>query len=263
MGNPGDGQNRMGRFDSPSLRSRLSSIPPPYVETRPFSPPLRRGTVVLLPFPLPGLPTSELPRFSEVLRRAHGVPVVLRVDPVVDPVKLVAVLRHPQAFSGVVQASVDPELETTLRKLLADPDRLAERVVSCLSLLRPLDPPSKTYIQLIVGAASAHPGVTRLLHEHGLTARTVRGHLHRAGLPPAGRFHTLARLLEAQLLLQRNPTLPLDTVARMYGYVEAVSMANQLRRLFRVSAGEARHLLGLEWRLKIWWSNWGGASTKL
>lgn len=258
MSNPGDGENRMGEFDSPSVRSRLSSIPPPYVETRPFSPPVRRGTVVLLPFPLPGLPTSELPRFSEALRRAHGVPVVLRLDPVVDPLELMAVLRHPQAFSGVVQASVDPELEHTLRNVLADPDRLAERVISCLSLLRPLDPPSKTYIRLIVGAASAHPGVTRLLHAHGLAPRTVRGHLHRVGLPPPGRLHTLGRLLEAQHLLQRNPALPRDTVARMYGYVEAVSMANQLRRLFRVSAGEARRLLGLEWRLKMWWSHCTG-----
>lgn len=95
--------------------------------------------------------------------------------------------------------------------------------------------------------------MTDLLRAESLSPRTSRERLGRERLPPPGRFHTAARVVRGHLWLQQDPMMEVQTAAWKLGYADSSGFGSASRRLFDVSPGDARGLLGLEWRFQAWW----------
>jgi hypothetical protein len=246
-------------------------VPPPYAVIQEFDPGaggLLRGSVLVLDVQVPiDAAQAEIEAVVRELRRRHSVALALRVPEFrgAGPAWTVA-WGYRLGIRAFVSAG-EPVAES-LRFWLAHPLDLAGDWIQWLRLRRPVSREAAWYIARIVEGAwpftlltrglSVRPGLGVFFEHIGVSERTARHNLARDALPGPERWFDGARLLQAQLALQRDATLTPAAVARLLRYSESLGLSNRLCRVFGATLPTARKLLGLEWRFERWWT-WAAA----
>ena len=246
---------------------RVRQVRPPYAAIQELDrrgDGLARGSVLVLDIPGPVQAIeSEIEAVVSDLRRRHSVSLALRLP---DPDGSQPLWFVVWAYRLGIRAFLPPDgrVGEALQQWLAHPLDLAGDWLDWVRLRHPVSRESAWYIARIVDEAWRFVLLTRDLPERaGLAAffehlrvseRTARYHLAKDGLPGPERWFAGARLLHAQLALQRDPALKVTVVTRMLGYSEPLSFSNRVCRVFGATIPTARKLLGVEWRFERWWS---------
>lgn len=232
----------------------VTCLLPPYGEERPLSdhredpPPGSLAILDVEPNSLHDGAGRRLGPLVRDLRRDLAVAVLVRSVPAEReglPTATAMTLIRAGAAAWVFPGA-DP-VEVAWRTL-PYPRDLAGDWIGWMRLHGPLDPRAAAYLECIIREASDYRSVVKLLRGYGISPRTARRVLAAERLPPPGRWLRAARLLGSQLSLQRDRGLTLNAVAFSLDYAEAASYSNQHHRVFGVSAGTGRKLLGREWR---------------
>ncbi|HET8655004.1 MAG TPA: helix-turn-helix domain-containing protein [Longimicrobiaceae bacterium] len=155
-------------------------------------------------------------------------------------------------LSGVLLQAHD--LTDGLRRCLTRTWDLARKWVRWIRVHHGLDARDAILLRDIIRIAPIALDLTDLCSRIHVPARTVTYHLKQAGLPKLERWYGGARLLRADLALQRDPDLDPFVVALRLGYADEMGFSNRYYQHFGLTPTRARRLLGLEWRLESWWA---------
>lgn len=239
----------------PDAEDSLRVVVPPYDNETPWprgTPTLPRGTVVLCDFEALHRNGEAVAKLVRRVRFSLGAAAALRLP---GPVDAEEVPLLWSAYASGFRAAVGEggPLRDTLASTLSRPADLAADWIDWVRAHREVSHASAEFVARIVRHAWEYERLSELYDHLGVPPRTVTFHLKKDGLPKAERWHGGARLLEAQLRLQRDPRLEVDTLATRMGYVDAMSLSNRTSAVFGATAETARKLLGLEWRFREWW----------
>jgi AraC-like DNA-binding protein len=125
---------------------------------------------------------------------------------------------------------------------------LAMPLIEWLELLIPSPPSQVTnIIRNIIAGDQDGPSLGDLLDRLGLSERTVRAWFAASLLPSPGQWLSLTRVLPRVMRLQREPDVPLLTVAIESGYSDHSALIATLRRLFGATPRIIRSTIGWEW----------------
>lgn len=234
-------------------------IDPPYDRLRDAAPgdlaAAAPGGILVVDVPAPDdIEPARLFQFVADLRRRTDASIALRL-PRAGGSASVRIALH--AYPSGVRATLvrDEPLEPALRHFLAHPPDVAGDLLAWLRLRlrRPVSAGVADLLAEVMREAPAHDTLECLLAHLAIRPRTLRHRLDHEGLPGPGKWFQLARLLDAQLRLLRDPELDVARVALELGYADRLSFTNRVCRLFGATAERARRLFGLEWRFAAWW----------
>lgn len=107
-------------------------------------------------------------------------------------------------------------------------------------------------VRELIDAAPDVRTLKRLAVRRQVAARTWRSHLQQLGLPTPRAWLGLAHALHVAFYVQRNASLPIHAVCQQLGSHTVTHMGQQFRRLFGLSPGQVRGLLGAEPLLHRW-----------
>jgi AraC-like DNA-binding protein len=235
----------------------LLAAAPPYNDLRPVpdlaaygAEQMRPGLVWVIEVAAAGCTGEDLAAWIPRLRAAYpAVPVALWLD---EPAAPISIQMAAAAGALRVRALLMPDnpLEHELRRQLSTPHDLAADLIEWLQLL-PLRLPHRVtdIIHGLIREGASYPTLTAFLDDRELSGRTVRARFAACGIPGPGSWFALARLLPALLRIQREPKIPLLTIAIQAGYSDHAALSHKIRRLFGVRAGEVRETIGWEWLL--------------
>lgn len=234
----------------------LRYIPPPYDTPRQLlsisasNPP--RGSVLLIDVrdPKQAVQSNLAPVVRELGRR-FSFPLCLNL-PDIDSLASLRLLSRAYPLGIRAISFENQDLGAALWHQLADPMDLGEEWLQWLRRHHLVSRHSGSFICEVARHAWEYNSITSLCGHLGISCRTIRHHFHKDNLPKAERLFDGARLLHAQLALQRDPKLEVYTIARVLGYEDDLSFSNRICRLFGVTATTSRKLLGLKWRFQEW-----------
>lgn len=216
------------------------------------------GDVVLIRSEARPADGSE-PKLTELVRscrqRFPGSPTVVWI-PRGEPDRVIALVRA--ASSAQVRAilggeTVKPE---QLRAQLTSPEGISPFVLRWAADAGYLSTgPHHEELNTLLEAAPNVRTLERLARERQVAARTWRGKLQQMGLPTPSAWLGLAHALHVALFLQRNANQPLQALADKLGIQKMSVMNQQFRRVFGISPGKVRDLLGAEPLLQRWFQS--------
>jgi AraC-like DNA-binding protein len=218
----------------------------------------RTGDVVLIRCEAEIAEGSE-PALTEVVRscrqRFPGSPAVVWI-PSGEPDRVIALVRaatssHVRAILG--GETVRPE---QLRNQLTSPEGISSFVLRWAADVGYLPTgPLHEELNTLLNAAPNVRTLERLARERQVAARTCRGKLQQMGLPTPRAWLGLAHALHVAFFLQRNSTQSLQTLAEKLGIPKVSLMSQQFHRVFGISPGQVRGLLGAEPLLQRWFQS--------
>jgi AraC-like DNA-binding protein len=234
----------------------VSLVLPPYAEENGLrwgGEAVPRGSVFLIDVADPeSVCTDALRATVEVLRRGHNASVAIRLAiGCADSVRLVARCHSLGVRSVLLPGQ---PLRATLWRFLSNPVDLAGDWLEWVRYRVPVSLYSAHVITGIANHAAEAESVTRVSERIGISARTIRYHLGNDGLPNPERWFDAARLIAAELEMQRDPRLTPGRVASRLGYEDSHSFGNRVRSVFGHTVSVARERLGLDWRFAAWWA---------
>jgi AraC-like DNA-binding protein len=183
--------------------------------------------------------------------RSVGCAVALRFPAALGRAHRHLVLQaYPLGIRAVVLEGEPVEL--VLATSLSSPYDLAAEWIGWMRLHHEITSPTADLLTPVIQYAACYPSIGDLCAALDLPQRTLRHRCEKESLPKPERWFQGARLVHAQLELQRDPQLSIARVAALLGYADSASFSNRVSHLFGVTAEVSRGLLGLEWRLH-WW----------
>jgi AraC-like DNA-binding protein len=197
----------------------------------------------------------------ELVRRCRqrfpGSPAVVWI-PNAEPNRVIELVRA--ATSAQVRAILGGEAiqADQLRNQLTSPEGISPFVLRWAADAGYL--PTGNLHEEVSTLLAAAPNVRtleRLAHERQAAARTWRGKLQQMGLPTPRAWLGLAHALHVAFFLQRNSTRSLQTLSDELGLQNVAVMSQQFRRVFGISPGQVRDLLGAEPLLQRWFQAHG------
>jgi hypothetical protein len=201
----------------------------------------------------PGTDARELPEHVRSLRARHpGCPVAVWIDRaplqvVADTTRIAARAQVRAILGGAV---LDPSL---LRAQLTHPLELSAFILRWASDAGYLPPAmEREDVRELLDAAPDVRTLARLSLHRQVAARTWRSHLQQIGLPNPHAWMALAHALHVAFFVQRNCTEPLPAVAERLGMATVANLSQRFRRVFGLSPGQVRDLLGAEPLLHRW-----------
>lgn len=145
-------------------------------------------------------------------------------------------------------------LREHLWRFLSDPIDAAKDWLDWVGVHHRLPAKLADPIAATIRAAPECATISELYPRLRVSPRTLSNQLKINQLPKLERWFNGARLLDAQLRLQRDASLKIWEVAEEFGYEDELSFSNRVYRLFGLTAKTSRRLLGLEWRFHEWWT---------
>jgi AraC-like DNA-binding protein len=248
---------------SPALvapsQTRLALCQPPYTE---FTPILADWRPPFIPLRGCGViwwlvDAVEQQREHDWLRRRPaGLPLVVVLPlPHELPATLPLLSRLPALEPRAVLPTGGLVTPDHIRALLSDPPtQFAATFVGYLAdrgLLR-TDRIRREVRQIFELAPEVH-SVSQLARRLYTSRRTIGRHFAAEGLPVPSHWLQIGRLLHVAIRLQ-NDTASLFRIAARFGYPEAFTLSNQMRRLIGWRPSEVRRCLGWEWIIESWLS---------
>lgn len=165
---------------------------------------------------------------------------------------VVAVLRKAGA-SGLVASATAPEnIADAVQTWILRESAISDDWLHFIDLLIPIPCSVRDPLGTIMSQSSEFSSVNTLLEQSGVSPRTLRERLSKSNLPSPGKWFIGARLVAGQFELIRSPRMTTNAIALKLGYSGASSMSGVVYRIFGVTLGRARDLLGLEWRVQAW-----------
>ncbi len=201
----------------------------------------------------PGADGRELPVHVRELRaRFPGCPVALWIDAaplqvVADAARIAAAVQVRAVVGG---AALDPVL---LHAQLTHPMELSAFVLRWASDAGFL--PAGMEHDDVRELLDAPPDVRtleRLAANRQMAARTWRSRLQQLGLPNPRAWLALSHALHVAFFVQRHRSESLQTLSERLGMLTVAHMSQQFRRVFGLSPGQVRDLLGAEPLLHRW-----------
>jgi AraC-like DNA-binding protein len=187
------------------------------------------------------------------VRRGHpGCPVALWVP---DAPLQVAIDTVRAAASAQVRAilggeTLDPRL---LREQLTHPLGLSAFVLRWASDAGYMAPGmEQDDVRELLDAAPDVRTLGRLALQRQMAARTWRSRLQQMGLPTPYAWLGLGHALHVAFFVQRNSSEALQTLSERLGMLSVAHMSQKFRRVFGLSPGQVRDLLGAEPLLHRW-----------
>lgn len=107
-------------------------------------------------------------------------------------------------------------------------------------------------VRELIDAAPDVRTLKRLALRRQMAARTWRSRLQQLGLPTPHAWLGLAHALHVAFYVQRNASLPIHLACQQLGMHTVAHMGQQFRRVFGLSPGQVRGLLGAEPLLHRW-----------
>ena len=107
-------------------------------------------------------------------------------------------------------------------------------------------------VRKLLDAAPNVRTLERLALLRQVAARTWRSHLQQLGLPNPRAWLGLTHALHVAFFVQRHYTESLQTLSERLGMLTVAHMGQQFRRVFGLSPGQVRDLLGAEPLLHRW-----------
>jgi AraC-like DNA-binding protein len=140
-----------------------------------------------------------------------------------------------------------------LRHVLAAPPRHVPSALTDYLVRRGLlrDRRAAREFQRIAELAPEIRSIGRLARRLYTSRRTIGRHFAAHGLPVPSHCLHFARLLHIAIHLQSEDT-PVFRIVTRYGYPDAFTMSNQMKRLVGYRPSEVRELLGWEWVVESW-----------
>lgn len=187
------------------------------------------------------------------LRRRHpGCPVGLWI-PEAPPQVVIDATRaasHAQVRAILGGAGLSGE---QLRAQLTQPQGLSAFILRWASDAGYL-PPEGVHeeVRELLDAAPDVRTLERLSMERQVAARTWRSRLQQLGLPTPRAWLGLAHALHVAFFVQRNAADSVQTLCAKLGMHTVANMTQQFRRVFELSPGQVRDLLGAEPLLHRW-----------
>lgn len=207
------------------------------------------------------VPDGNAVTLVELVRRCRrcfpGSPAVVWV-PDAGPDRVIELVRA--ATSAQVRAILggEPLCADQLRAQLTSPEGISPFVLRWAADAGYLPTGSlNEEVSTLLAAAPNVRTLERLAHERHAAARTWRGKLQQMGLPTPRAWLGLAHALHVAFFLQRNSTRPLQTLSDELGLQNVAIMSQQFRRVFGISPGQVRDLLGAEPLLQRWFQAQG------
>jgi len=199
---------------------------------------------------------GALPRLVGEIRARHpGCPVALWIPdaPLQVAVDAVRAATRAQIRAILGGDALDPEL---LRRQLTHPLELSAFILRWASDAGYLPPGlEQEDVRELLDAEPDVRTLHRLSVRRQVAARTWRKHLQRLGLPNPHAWLALTHALHVAFFLQRHSTLPLQVLAQRLGMETVAQMTQQFRRVFGLSPGQVRDLLGAEPLLHRWFQS--------
>ncbi|HSU15585.1 hypothetical protein [Longimicrobium sp.] len=204
----------------------------------------------------PGAEVRQLPVHVRELRARHpGSPVAVWIAEA--PLQVVADAARSAAGAQVRAIlggdAPDPDV---LRAQLTHPLDLSSFVLRWASDAGYLPPGvEQDDVRELLDAAPDVRTLERLSLNRQVAARTWRSRLQQMGLPNPRAWLALAHALHVAFFVQRNSTEPLHLLSERLGMLTVANMSQQFRRVFGLSPGQVRELLGAEPLLHRWFQN--------
>lgn len=201
------------------------------------------------PGPAPVRP-AELVR--ALRRRWPGCPVALWI-PHAPPEQVIDLVRSATAAQvRAILGGTAPSPER-LRAELTHPGGISTFVLRWAADAGYLpDGPVDAELGILLEAAPDVRTLDRLARERQMAARTWRGRLQQMGLPTPRAWLGLAHALHVAFFMQRHADEPLQVLCERLGLSTIATMSQQFRRIFNLSPGAVRDVLGAEFLLHRW-----------
>jgi AraC-like DNA-binding protein len=194
-----------------------------------------------------------IPALVRDLRRRHPAsPVALWIDAAPPQVVIDAVRAASQAQVRAIVGGESPPAGL-LRSQLTHPGGISAFVLRWASDAGYLPPGMEQEdVRELLDAAPDVRTLERLSVDRQMAARTWRSRLQQLGLPNPRAWLGLAHGLHVAFYVQRNHTESLQALCDQLGMLTVANMSQQFRRVFGLSPGQVRDLLGAEPLLHRW-----------
>ncbi len=197
-------------------------------------------------------------------RRPAGVPLFIILP---RPAAVVALRQYLDLLPAAHPRAVLPEGELanprTLARLLATPPLdLSASVTEYLHTRGAVvDTNALEEIRLIFRLAPQVNSLSKLTRKLYMSRRTLGRHFEVQHLPVPSHWLQFARLLHVSIHLQHTQRSA-GSVASMFGYPDAFTMSNQMKRLVGCRPTDVKSCLGWEWIVESWLRREQACSTK-
>ncbi|HYR07260.1 MAG TPA: helix-turn-helix domain-containing protein [Longimicrobium sp.] len=198
---------------------------------------------------------SPIPALVTGLRRRYpGSPVALWMPQAATQTVIDAVRAATRAQVRAIVGGERPSPEL-VRNQLTDPAGLSAFILRWASDAGYLPPGAEhDDVRALLDAAPDVRTLNRLARERQVAARTWRSHLQQLGLPTPRAWLALAHALHVAFFAQRHPDLPLQALAERLDLGSVATMNQRFQRVFGLSPGRVRAMLGAEPLLHRWFA---------
>jgi len=199
-------------------------------------------------------PDHQEREFQWLYERPPGLPLLIVLPPAREIRKVFPLLSSltvldPRAILPAGRLAAP----NRLRDLLASPPRRFADAVSAYlvrrGLLRTED--IRRHVRAILDAVPSVRTVAGLAARLHASRRTLGRRFADAGLPVPSHWLQFARVLHVAMRLQIDKS-PLGRIAAQYGYPDAFTLSNQMKRLTDYRPSDVRRWLGWEWLVEAW-----------
>jgi len=192
--------------------------------------------------------------FQWLYERPPGLPLLIVLPPAREIRKVFALLGSLTALEPrAILPAGRLAAPNRLRDLLATPPRRFADAVSAYLVRRGLlkTEEIRRNVRAIFQAVPAVRSVSGLAARLHASRRTLGRRFADAGLPVPSHWLQFARVLHVAMRLQTDRS-PLSRIAGQYGYPDAFTLSNQMKRLTDYRPTDVRRWLGWEWLVEAW-----------
>lgn len=192
--------------------------------------------------------------FQWLYERPPGLPLLIVLPPARDIRKAFPLLGSLTALEPrAILPAGRLAAPNRLRDLLAAPPRRFTDAVSAYLVRRGLlrTEEVRRNVRAILEAVPAVRSVSGLAARLHASRRTLGRRFSDAGLPVPSHWLQFARVLHVAMRLQLDKS-PLGRIAGQYGYPDAFTLSNQMKRLTDYRPTDVRRWLGWEWLIEAW-----------
>lgn len=192
--------------------------------------------------------------FQWLYERPPGLPLLIVLPPAREIRKVFPLLGSLTALDPrAILPAGRLAAPNRLRDLLATPPRRFADAVSAYLARRGLlrTEVVRRNVRSILEAVPAVRSVSGLAARLHSSRRTLGRRFADAGLPVPSHWLQFARILHVAMRLQIDKA-PLARIAAQYGYPDAFTLSNQMKRLTDFRPTDVRRWLGWEWIVEAW-----------